>query len=127
MLQDLSPAYLFVIQVCGLVECALCVCGNYCDINAGSAGETGCLLINERSRWPRVGGSLEHTASRSGGQHNTDTWAITNKTSQAADISQRYFTCVSVFMHVFSYPFLCMAVLPVSQQKYLYSFICMIM
>lgn len=86
-----AQQYMFTVWVCGLV---LCVCGNYCDLNAGSAGETGCLLINERSRWPRVGGSSENTASRSGGQHNTDTWAITNKTSQAADTRHRY--CVYI-------------------------------
>lgn len=66
----------FTVQVCGLVEHALCVCGNYSNLNAGSAGETGCLLINEPSRWPRVGGSCECTASRSGGQRSNDTWAI---------------------------------------------------
>lgn len=60
--------YVFTVQVCGLVEHALCVCGNYSNLNAGSAGETGCLLINELSRWPRVGGSCPCTVSRSGGQ-----------------------------------------------------------
>lgn len=68
--------YVFTVQVCGLVEHALCVCGNYSNLNAGSAGETGCLLINEPSRWPRVGGSCECTASWSGGQRDNDTWAI---------------------------------------------------
>lgn len=68
--------YVFTVQVCGLVEHALCVCGNYSNLNAGSAGETGCLLINEPSRWPRVGVSCECTVSRSGGQRNNDTWAI---------------------------------------------------
>ena len=48
---------LSVLRVCVCV--CVCVCGNYCNLNAGSAGETGCLLINERSRWPRVGGSCE--------------------------------------------------------------------
>lgn len=67
---------MFTVQVCGLVEHALCVCGNYSNLNAGSAGETGCLLINEPSRWPRVGGSCECTASRSGGQRDNDTWAV---------------------------------------------------
>lgn len=95
-----AQQYMFTVWVCGLV---LCVCGNYCDLNAGSAGETGCLLINERSRWPRVGGSSENTASRSGGQHNTDTWAITNKTSQAADTRQRY--CVYVDFSLYPWPF----------------------
>lgn len=87
----------------GLLSMCLCafVCVNYWDLNAGSAGETGCLLINEWSRWPWVGGSCKHTASRSGGQHNRDTWAITNKTSQAADTGQRYKTCVCVCLHIF--------------------------
>lgn len=62
--------YVFTVQVCGLVEHALCVCGNYSNLNAGSAGETGCLLINEPSRWPRVGGSCQCTVSRSGGQRD---------------------------------------------------------
>lgn len=97
MLQELGTAYVFTLWVCGLVECGFCVFGNYCDLNAGSAGETGCLLINEWSRWPRVGGSCEHTASRSGGQHNTDTWAATNKRSQVVDTSQRHQACVRDF------------------------------
>lgn len=101
-----ASVYVFVIWACGLVEyvsVCVCVCPhvNYWDLNAGSAGETGCLLINEWSRWPWVGGSCKHTASRSGGQHNTDTWAITNKTSQAADTGQRYKTCVCVCLHIF--------------------------
>lgn len=33
-------------------------CSNYSNPNAGSAGETGCLLINEQSRWSWVGGEL---------------------------------------------------------------------
>ncbi len=92
--------YVFTVWVCGLVERALCVCGNYCNLNAGSAGETGCLLINEWSRWPRVGGSCERTASWSGGQHNTDTWAITNKTSPEVYTSQRHQACVCVYLGV---------------------------
>lgn len=51
----------YCISVWACCVCSVCVCarcGNYCDLNAGSAGETGCLLINERSRWPRVGGEL---------------------------------------------------------------------
>lgn len=96
---DAAAAYgsVFLLYECvGLEKVLLCVCmcGNYCDLNAGSAGETGCLLINEWSRWPQVGGSCERTASRSGGQHNTDTWAITNKTSQAVNTSQRHQLCV---------------------------------
>lgn len=95
----------------------VCACGNYCDLNAGSAGETGCLLINEWSRWPRVGGSCERTASRSGGQHNTDTWAITNKTSQAVDTSRRHlaWACVCVCVSTG----LCVASLKVNKQIYI--------
>ena len=97
---DAAGSYVFTVLLCGLVECAWCVCGNYRDLNAGSAGETGCLLINEWSRWPQVGGSCEHTARRSGGQHRTHTWAITNKTSQAVDTSQRHLACVCMCLSV---------------------------
>lgn len=88
--------FLLYTECVGLLSllCA-CVCGNYCDLNAGSAGETGCLLINEWSRWPWVGGSCKRTASQSGGQHNADTWAITNRTSQMVDIRP---VCVYVYM-----------------------------
>lgn len=123
MLQDLGTALQCLLYECVgflLSVLCVCVCGNYCDLNAGSAGETGCLLINEQSRWPWVGGSCERTASRSGGQHNTDTWAITNKTSQAADTSQRHEACVCTCLHIFVC--VCM-VLPVSQQTDVYSVI----
>lgn len=33
-------------------------------------------------------GAAGRTARRSGGQHNTDTWAVTNKASGAADTSR---------------------------------------
>lgn len=54
---DMGKAPVFTVRERGLVECAfcMCVCGNYCDLNAGRAGETGWLLINEWSRWPRGG------------------------------------------------------------------------
>lgn len=76
--------------MCGLVEHALCVCGNYSNLNAGSAGETGCLLINEPSRWPRVGGSRECTESRSGGQCNNDTWAIMCLCTSSEEYTHNY-------------------------------------
>lgn len=65
----------------------MCVCGNYSILNAGNAGETGCLLINEQSRWPRVGVSCECTGEpiRWSAQHGHLGWQ-TNKTSRAADI-----------------------------------------
>lgn len=55
---------------CACVCVCMCVhaqaCGNYSYPNADSAGETGCLLINEQSRWPWVGGSHElHTSEAS--------------------------------------------------------------
>lgn len=65
---------------CLLYECVgllsmlcVCVCGNYSNLNAGNAGETVSLLINDWSRWPRVGGSYERTSKpvRWSAQHNT--------------------------------------------------------
>lgn len=47
-----NPTWIYGIRAWG-GESVLC--GNYCDLNAGSAGEAACLLINERSRWPQVG------------------------------------------------------------------------
>lgn len=93
----------FTVQVCGLVEHALCVCGNYSNLNAGSAGETGCLLINEPSRWPRVGGSRECTESRSGGQCNNDTWAIMCLCTSSEEYTHNYllingFKCRNMFI-----------------------------
>ena len=50
--------------VCACVSVCVCVRGNYCNRSAGDAGEAGRLLINERSRWPWVGGSWEHAGGR---------------------------------------------------------------
>lgn len=80
--------------MCLLYECVgllsvlcVCVCGNYSILNAGNAGETGCLLINERSRWSRVGVSCECTGEpiRWSAQHG-HLGRQTNKTSRAADV-----------------------------------------
>lgn len=58
----------------------VCLCGNYCDLNAGRAGESGCLLINEGSRWPCGGRELQRH-SECGQVVNTrrthkNTWAV---------------------------------------------------
>lgn len=59
----------------------VCVCGNYSNLNAGSAGETGCLLINEQSRWSWVGGSCECTSeSVRWSEHRRHLGHRTNKT-----------------------------------------------
>lgn len=57
----------------------MCLCGNYCDLNAGRAGESGCLLINEGSRWPCGGRELQHSEHGqvvSARRTHTNTWAV---------------------------------------------------
>lgn len=69
--------YLLVVYRATMWDCSAgFVCGDCTDINACTAGEPDCLLINEGNRWPGVGGSSERTATRSGGQHNTNTWDL---------------------------------------------------
>lgn len=57
-------AYCISVWACHALCVCVCACArsNYSNPNVGSAGETGCLLINEQSRWSWVGGSCECTS-----------------------------------------------------------------
>lgn len=65
----------------------VCLCGNYCDLNAGRAGESGCLLINEGSRWPCGGRELQRHSER--GQVVSSTRRRTHKNTWAVNTGGR--------------------------------------
>lgn len=115
MLQDLRAVLMCLLYECVGLLVMLCVCvwvlgggggGNYSNINAGSAGETGCLLINEWSRWPQELGA--GSAQRAGQVvSTTQTPGPSNKQDKPSRRHKPKTSdlCVYVSVSVYVWPF----------------------